>query len=75
MLKSFIFPSVYEAINRELPNVSDNLLNGMRLKLNEEDYIIGNLALTEGYSPHKNFNSSPTENEYNILSKAALLLT
>ena len=75
MLKSYIFPSVYEAINRELPDVSDNLLNGMRIKLNEEDYIIGNLALTEGYSPHKNFNGSPTEMEYSILSKAALLLT
>ncbi|MDR2475322.1 MAG: ParM/StbA family protein [Bacteroidales bacterium] len=75
MLKSYIFPSVYEAINRELPNVSDNILNGMRLKLNDEDYIIGNLALAEAYNPHKSFNGSPTELEYSILSKAGLLLT
>lgn len=75
MLKSYIFPSVYEAVNRELLNVSDNVLNGMKLKLNDEDYVIGNLALTEGYSPHKNFNGSPSEIEYTILSKAGLLLT
>lgn len=75
MLKSYVFPSVYEVINRELPNVADNILNGIRVKVNEEDYMVGNLALTEGYSPHKNFNGAPTENEYNLLSKAALLLT
>ena len=75
MLKSYIFPSVYEAVNRELPNVADNVLNGMRIKLNEEDYMVGNLALTEGYSPHKNFNGAPTEMEYALLSKAGLLLS
>lgn len=75
MLKSYIFPSVYEAVNRELPNVSDNVLNGMRIKLNDEDYMVGNLALTEGYSPHKNFNGAPSEMEYALLSKAGLLLT
>ncbi|MCL1942749.1 MAG: ParM/StbA family protein [Candidatus Azobacteroides sp.] len=75
MLKSYVFPSVYEAINRELPNVADNILNGIRVKVNDEDYMVGNLALTEGYSPHKNFNGAPTENEYNLLSKASLLLT
>ena len=75
MLKSYAFPSVYETINRELPNVADNILNGLRVKANDEDYMVGNLALTEGFSPHKNFNAAPTENEFNLLSKAALLLT
>ncbi len=75
MLKSYVFPSVYEAINRELPNVADNILNGIKVKMNDEDYMVGNLALTEGFSPHKNFNASPTENEYSLLSKASLLLT
>jgi hypothetical protein len=74
MLKSYSFPSVYETINRELPNVADDILNGLRLKMDNDDYMVGNLALREGFSPNKNFNGAPTDTEYNLLSKAALLM-
>ncbi len=74
MMKSYCFPSSYELTNQELSNVADNLLNGLKMRINENDYIVGNLALREGYSPHKNINSSPTEEEYQLLLKAGLLI-
>ena len=49
-------------------------MDGIKIKINENDYIVGNLALREGYSPHKNINSAPTEEEYQLLLKAGLLL-
>lgn len=75
MLKSYNFPSVYEATNQELSNVADNILDGIKINLDETDYIVGNLALIEGYSPHKNINAAPTDEEYKLLSRAGLLLT
>ena len=74
MMKSYCFPSTYESTNQELSNVANNLLDGIKIKINENDYIVGNLALREGYSPHKNINSAPTEEEYQLLLKAGLLL-
>lgn len=75
MLKSYNFPSVYEATNQELTNVAENILDGIKINIDDTDYIVGNLALIEGYSPHKNINAAPTDDEYKLLSKASLLLT
>ena len=74
MMKSYNFPSTYEATNQEFSHVADCLLNGIKLKLGNNDYIIGNLALREGYSPHKNINTGPGEEEYKLLAQAGLLL-
>ena len=75
MLKSYNFPSVYEATNQELANVAENILDGLKINLDDTDYIVGNLALVEGYSPHKSINAAPTDEEYKLLSEASLLLT
>lgn len=75
MLKSYNFPSVYEATNRELANVAENILDGIKVNIDDTDYIVGNLALAEGYSPHKSINAAPTDEEYKLLSRAGLLLT
>lgn len=75
MLKSYNFPSVYEATNQELTNVAENILDGIKISVDDNEYIVGNLALIEGYSPHKNINAAPTDDEYKLLSKAGLLLT
>lgn len=75
MLKSYNFPSVYEATNQELTNVAENILDGIKIDMDDTEYIVGNLALVEGYSPHKNINAAPTDEEYKLLSKASLLLT
>ena len=75
MLKSYNFPSVYEATNQELANVAENILDGIKINLDDTDYIVGNLALVEGYSPHMSINAAPTDEEYKLLSEASLLLT
>ena len=67
MLKSYNFPSVYEATNQELANVAENILDGLKINLDDTDYIVGNLALVEGYSPHKSINAAPTDEEYKLL--------
>ena len=69
MLKSYNFPSVYEATNQELANVAENILDGLKINLDDTDYIVGNLALVEGYSPHKSINAAPTDEEYKLLSE------
>jgi len=73
-MNSYSFPSVYERHNSELDTVSNNLINGLKLYLNGEAYIIGNLALSEGLSPHKIINSSPEDLDYNLFLYSGLLL-
>jgi len=75
MIKSYIFPSAIETNNSNLANVSANLLNGLKLYHDDESYLIGNLALTEGISPHKNVNSAPSDLDYQLLAKAGMLLS
>lgn len=75
MLKSFTFPSVIEINNYELKRVATDLIHGMKLYHDDNQaYIVGDLALSEGYAPHKSINSSPSSNDYQILAKAAMLL-
>jgi plasmid segregation protein ParM len=74
MFKTYTFPSVFEGNNTDLKNVSPDLINGLKIFHNKEGYVIGNLALTEGVSPHRNINSAPDELDYHILLKAALLI-
>jgi len=73
--KSYSFPSVFEATGMELNSVSNDLLNGIELyDKDNQAYIVGSLALTEGSSPHKAINSSPRELDYNLFLKAGILL-
>ncbi len=75
MIKSYVFPSAIESHNTELLNVAENLLNGLKIFHEDEGYILGDLALTEGISPHKNVNSAPDELDYQLLAKAGLLIS
>lgn len=74
MFKTYIFPSVFEGNNTDLRNVSPDLMNGLKVFHNGEGYVIGNLALTEGVSPHRNVNAAPDELDYNLLLKSGLLI-
>ncbi len=74
MFKTYTFPSVIEGNNTDLRNVSPDLINGLKIYHNNEGYVIGNLALTEGVSPHRNINSAPDELDYNLLLKSGLLI-
>jgi plasmid segregation protein ParM len=67
-------PSVFEGNNAELRFVSKDFINGLKINHNDLDYIVGNLALNEGVSPHRNINSAPDELDYNLLLKAGLLI-
>jgi plasmid segregation protein ParM len=68
------FSSLIEANNTNLANTSKDLLNGLKLYHDNQWYICGNLALSEGKYPHKLINSSPNDIDYQLLVKAAMLL-
>ncbi|MEX0681618.1 MAG: ParM/StbA family protein [Balneolales bacterium] len=73
-IRSISFPSVVEGHNTELVNVAKDQLNGLKVREADDDYIIGNLALSEGRNPHKAINSSPDELDYKLLIKAGILM-
>lgn len=69
-----VIPSVYESNNFDLKHVAKNLVNGLKIVHEDQSYIVGELALSEGISPHRNINASPDEIDYNLLLKSALLM-
>jgi len=75
MVQTYIIPSVIEANGFELNNVASELIKGLKL-IHEDNlsYIVGDLAIAEGTSPHKTINSSPEDADYRLLAKAALLV-
>lgn len=75
MKKIYTFPSVFEESNVDLPNVATTFLEGMRITDQAgKSYIVGNLALSEGTSPHKFLNSSSNDFDYRILSLVSMVL-
>lgn len=68
-------PSVLESFNSDLKRVTTNHLSGIKIKHNNKDYLVGELALREGNSPHKAINSSPEDVDYQVLMKSALLIS
>jgi len=72
--KSYSFPSMFEATSEELNFVSKDLINGIKIFDEDQAYILGNLALTEGLAPNKAINSSPEELDYSLFLKAGILL-
>jgi len=75
MKKIYTFPSVLEESYIELSNVADTFLDGMRItEFDGKNYLVGNLALSEGTSPHKFLNSSANDIDYRILTLVSLVL-
>ena len=75
MKKIYTFPSVFEESNIDLTNVARTFLDGMKVtEFDGKNYIVGNLALTEGTAPHKFLNSSAQDLDYRILSLVSLVL-
>ena len=68
------FSSLVENNNTVLSNTSKDLIHGLKIQHNDKWYICGDLALNEGLSPHKLINSSPEDNDYQVLGNAAMLL-
>lgn len=73
-IRTISFPSLIQSQGPDLINVARDLLSGMKIREGEQDYIIGDLALSEGRNPHKAINSSVDELDYRVLAKAALLI-
>jgi plasmid segregation protein ParM len=67
-------PSLFETNSVDLKFVAKDFVNGLKILDDNKFYIVGNLALSEGVSPHKNINGEPEELDYRLLMKAALLL-
>ncbi len=74
MIKTYSFPSVYEATLQDFALSNDPILNFSKLKYNGSNYLVGLQALNEGVSPHKFINPSPEDIDYKIISQSALVL-
>lgn len=69
------FSSLLQATNAPLTNTAGSLLNGLKIRINQQWYICGTLALTEGSHPRRGLNIHPSATEYNLLFKAGLLVS
>ncbi|PSL08025.1 ParM/StbA family protein [Cecembia rubra] len=67
-------PSVIETNSSDLRFVAGDFLRGIKIIEGGKSYIVGQLALNEGISPHKNINGEPEELDYQLLVKSALLV-
>lgn len=74
-VSTIAFPSVFESAFGNNENSSKDLLNGLKIKKDEKWYLVGNLARRGGINPGRITNASPSEEDYEILFKAALLNT
>ena len=68
------FPSLLETSYGKLPQTSSNFINGMRLRYQDNWYILGNECRNQGRNPHRLINASPEEPDYGILYTGALSL-
>lgn len=71
--QSISIPSVIERYNQPLMNVASSPEKCIQLFDASAGYLIGELALNQGYAPYRNLNSSPSEIDYQMLAKAGLL--
>ena len=67
------FPSVFETAFGNTENSSKDLLNGIKVKKDENWYIVGNLAKRGGINPGRITNAAPMEDDYDILFKSAMI--
>lgn len=74
MYNIFSFPSLVKINNADLSNAAGSLINGLKIRVDDQWYICGNLAVNEDDCAHKVINSSPEDIIYQTLFKAALLL-
>lgn len=68
-----VFPSVFETAFGNSENAAKDLLNGMKIKRGEAWYLVGNMARKGAVNPGRVVNAAPTEEDFEILFKAAIL--
>ena len=75
MKRSYVFPSVFEESFVDYAKVAENFIDGMKIvNFNQHDYLIGNMALNQGNSPHKLLFSSASELDYQLLALTSLII-
>jgi len=67
-------PSLIERYNQPLINGVSSADKSIQLYETGVGYLVGDLALTQGQAPYRNINSSPTDLDYQLIAKAALLI-
>ncbi len=67
------FPSVFETAFGNSENSAKDLLNGLKIKNNDNWFLVGNLAKKGGINAGRITNASPLEEDFEILFKAALV--
>lgn len=72
-VNTITIPSIFESSYGNAENMASGLLTGMRIKQEDKWYMVGELAKRNGINPHRIINAAPSEEDYEILFKAALL--
>jgi plasmid segregation protein ParM len=67
-------PSIFESSPVALDQTTNKLESGLKIKQDDQYYIVGELAEIEGVMPHKELNCSPDSIDYMLLMKSALLI-
>lgn len=67
------FPSLFETAYGNMQNSAKDLLNGLKVKKENTWYLVGNLAKKNGVNPGKITNAAPTEEDFDILFRSALI--
>jgi plasmid segregation protein ParM len=67
------FPSVFEAAYGNTENTAASLLTGMKVKVDSQWYLVGDLARKNGVNAQRVVNASPDQIDFEILFKSALL--
>jgi hypothetical protein len=67
------FPSVFEAAYGNTENTAASLLTGMKVKVDSQWYLVGDLARKNGVNAQRVVNASPDQLDFEVLFKSALL--
>jgi len=70
---SVSFPSVFEAAYGNTENTATSLLTGLQIKVDNQWYLVGDLARKNGVNAQRVVNASPDQLDFEILFKSALL--
>ena len=68
------FDSLLETSYGKTSVSSNSLLSGIRIRHEDNWYIVGSACANLGRNPHRLVNASPQEQDYKILLLSALLL-
>ena len=72
-ISTITFPSVFETAFGNSENSAKDLLNGLKVKREEDWFLVGNLARKAAINAGRVVNASPTEEDFDILFRSAIV--